>query len=279
MSPSQRIWFITGASRGFGREIALQALSRGDVVIGTSRNGQLDVNLSGDRFHALALDVSDSGSVQATVERARGLHGRLDVVVNNAGYGLLGAVEEADESQLRRLFDVNFFGTWNVIRAVLPAMRARRSGHIVNFSSIAGLVTQPGTGLYAASKFAIEGLSQTLAQELEPLGIGVTIVEPGSFRTEFLSSASLQVAANRIEDYSQSAHPIVERLGGLSGRQPGDPVRAAQVIVEAVCSANPPQQLLLGSDAYQKMRTKQQQVAESLERWREITLSTDFQRD
>jgi NAD(P)-dependent dehydrogenase (short-subunit alcohol dehydrogenase family) len=155
-------------------------------------------------------------------------------------------------------------------------MRARRSGHIVNLSSIVGLVPQPGTGLYSASKFAIEGLSQSLALELAPLGIGVTIVEPGSFRTDFLSSASLQKAANRIEDYSQSAHPVVERLSGFSGRQPGNPVRAAQAIVDAVCSPNPPQQLLLGSDAYQRMQTRQQQVVESMERWREVTLGTDF---
>jgi NAD(P)-dependent dehydrogenase (short-subunit alcohol dehydrogenase family) len=272
----QKVWFITGASRGFGRELVQQALARGDVVIATSRNGAREVQDTSGRLHALRLDVTDASQVRACVERALSIQGRLDVVVNNAGYGLFCAIEEASEEQLRRMFEVNFFGAWNVIKAVLPALRARRSGHIVNFSSIGGLVTAPGTGLYSASKFALEGMSQSLAQELAPLGIHVTIVEPGSFRTEFLSGASLETATARIADYETSAHALIDRLKARNGRQPGDPIRAVQVIIEAINSPQPPQHLLLGSDTLQRLEARQQQFTDEIARWRAATLSTDL---
>lgn len=277
MSSDRKIWFVTGVARGFGREITRQVLQRGDVVVGTSRDGQLTVNPGPGEFHCVPLEVTNASQVRASVEHALGLHGRIDVLINNAGYGLFGAIEEVSEEQARHLFDVNFFGAWNVIRAVLPSMRARRSGHIVNLSSIAGLVAAPGTGLYAASKFALEGMSQSLAQELAPLGIHVTLVEPGSFRTEFLSTSSLQIAADSIDDYTASAHVNIERLKNAAGRQPGDPVKAVGAIIDAVYSPEPPLQLLLGPDALRRVEERLQQFSAVIERNREVTLSTDLQ--
>jgi NAD(P)-dependent dehydrogenase (short-subunit alcohol dehydrogenase family) len=274
----QKVWFITGASRGFGRELAKQVSDRGDIVVATSRSGKLDLAAAPDRLHLLPLDVTDRSQVRATVERALAIQGRLDVVVNNAGYGLFGAIEEANEDQLRRMFEVNFFGAWNVIQAVLPGMRARRSGHLVNFSSIGGLVTAPGTGLYSASKFALEGMSQSLAQELAPLGIHVTIVEPGSFRTDFLSSASLEIATGKIADYEASAHAIVARLKARAGRQPGDPVRGVQVIIDAINAPEPARHLVLGPEALHRLEERQKQFAAEVERWRAVASETDLPR-
>lgn len=273
---STRIWFITGISRGFGKELARAVLAQGDIVIGTSRSGQVDLDASADALTVLPLEVTDSQQVGITVSQAWQRHGRIDVVVNNAGYGMLGAVEEVSEQQAREVFDVNFFGALNVIRAVLPLLRARRSGHIVNLSSMVGIAPNAGLGLYAASKFALEGLSLSLAQELAPLGIKVTLVEPGSFRTDFLSTQSIRFAGPRIADYADTAGVVLDRLAGFSGRQPGDPVRAALAIVAAVGSATPPLQLVLGSDAMRRVAERQQRFGEDLERWRAISLGTDF---
>jgi NAD(P)-dependent dehydrogenase (short-subunit alcohol dehydrogenase family) len=199
MSNLNYVWFITGVSRGLGKTIAEEALSRGDLVIGTSRNGKSDIKAPPEQFRVLSLDVTDEAKVYTVIEKAQEIFGRLDIVVNNAGYGLLGAVEEITTPEAKGVFETNFFGTLNVIQAVLPTLRAQRSGHIVNISSVAGMTGIPGCGLYAATKFAMEGLSESLSHEVAPYNVRVTIVEPGAFRTEFLSQQSLKVTEKQHE--------------------------------------------------------------------------------
>ena len=208
--------------------------------------------------------------------RAHALHGRLDVIVNNAGYGLLGAIEEARDAEVRRVFDVNFFGPLQVIQAALPFLRAQRRGHIVNISSIAGLAPMPGSGIYAATKFALEGLSESLAQEVGPLGIRVTLVEPGAFRTDFLSAHSIRNAVGSIAAYAKTSGKTVHHLHEIAGKQPGDPVLAARAIIEAVEAKEPPMHLILGSDALRRARAKFQHLSEEVDRWERVSLSTDF---
>ncbi|TWB43478.1 oxidoreductase [Nitrospirillum pindoramense] len=270
-----KVWFITGISRGFGRELARAVLDQGQVVIGTTRDGQGDLPHH-ERLHVLPLDVTDAAQVREAVTNAHALHGRLDVVVNNAGYGLLGAVEDAETTATRQMFEVNFFGALAVMQAALPLMRAQRSGHIVNITSIAGLAPGVGSGLYAASKFALEGVSLSLAQEVAPLGIGVTLVEPGAFRTDFLTDQSLRVTGGGIADYATTAGAAVARLQAQNGQQPGDPARGARAIVAAVLSPNPPRHLVLGTDAWNRVQARQQAFAANLAEWRAVTLGTDF---
>ncbi|MEA1672462.1 oxidoreductase [Nitrospirillum sp. BR 11163] len=271
----QKIWFITGVSRGFGRELARTLLDQGQVVIGTTRDGRSDLPEDA-RLHVLPLDVTDAAQVKETVATAHALRGRLDVVVNNAGYGLLGAVEGADTAATRQMFEVNFFGALAVMQAALPLMRARRSGHIVNITSIAGLAPGVGSGLYAASKCALEGVSLSLAQEVAPLGIRVTLVEPGAFRTDFLTDHSLRVTGAGIDDYAATAGAAVARLQALNGGQPGDPALAARAIAAAVRSPHPPLHLVLGTDAWNRVQARQEAFTANLTDWREVTLGTDF---
>lgn len=276
MPTDKKIWFITGISRGFGKEIAGAVLARGDVVIGTTRDGRADLEAGAGELHVLPLEVTDAARVREAVARAHALHGRLDVVVNNAGYGLLGAVEEATAEEIERVFGVNFFGALHVVQAALPLLRARKSGHVVNITSIAGLAPNAGSGFYAAAKFALEGLSQSLAQEVAPLGIRVTLVEPGAFRTDFLSDHSIRVSPRRIADYEATSGRAVAYLGALAGKQPGDPVRGARAIVDAVTSPEPPLHLVLGSDALRRTRAKLQQMSDELSRWEKVTVGTDY---
>ena len=277
MPPHQhpRVWFITGISRGFGRELALAALADGDSVIGTSRNGKSD--LSSTQLSVFALDVSRAEDVSAVVEKAWAIHGRIDIVVNNAGFGLLGAVEEVDEAEARKVFDTNFFGTFHVIHTLLPLLRAQCSGHILNVSSIGGFTGTPGYGLYNASKFAVEGLSEALAQELRPFGVHVTIVEPGYFRTGFLSASSLQRSARVIEAYAPTSGRTRASADARHGRQTGNPALAAKAIVSVTEAANPPLRLVLGADALERIHVKLAQVANDVETWRSTTVVTGFQ--
>src|SRR5215469_6569912 len=224
-----RVWFITGISRGFGREMALAALAEGDYVIGTTRNGKADI--SSDRLSVVALDVSRAEDVAAAVAKAQAIHSHIDIVLNNAGFGVLGAVEEVEESEARRVFDTNFFGTFHVIQAVLPLLRAQGHGHILNVSSIGGIAGATGYGLYCASKFAVEGLSEALASEIKPFGIHVTIIEPGYFRTDFLSGNSLLRAGRVIEAYASTSGKTRATADARDGRQPGDPALAAKAII------------------------------------------------
>ena len=270
-----KVWLITGVSRGFGRELALAAIAQGDSVIGTTRNGQSDMETSG-KLIVFALDVTRAQDVVSVLTKAWQVHGHIDIVVNNAGFGLLGAVEEVEEAQARQVFETNFFGLLNVVRAALPNLRSQASGHIINISSIGGFAGFPGYGLYSASKFAVEGLSEALAAELRPLGIHVTIVEPGYFRTNFLSGSSLQRASRVIDAYAATSGKTRESADERDGQQPGNPALAAKAIVTVTQSEHPPLRLILGPDAIARVRTKLTQVAEDLQAWETVSLSTAY---
>jgi NAD(P)-dependent dehydrogenase (short-subunit alcohol dehydrogenase family) len=276
MSQANKVWFITGISRGFGKAIAEAVLAAGDVVIGATRDGKADWKSNSGKFHILPLDVTQREQIAFTVAAAHALYGRLDVVVNNAGFGLLGAVEEASPDETRDVFAVNFFGALNVTQAALPLFRRQGRGHIVNLSSIAGLAPVAGMGLYAASKSAIEAMSESLAQELEPLGIHVTVVAPGSFRTDFLSDASIRYTKTKIDDYAPTSGELIRRLRKIAGAQSGDPALAAKAILQAVDSAKPPLHLVLGPDALSRTRAKLDRMTKELNEWESVSLSTDF---
>ncbi|CAB5285569.1 short-chain dehydrogenase/reductase SDR [Burkholderia multivorans] len=271
-----KIWFITGVSRGFGKALAEAALAKGDTVIGTTRDGTAPITDETGRLNVLPLDVTAAASIPSIIKRAVDITGRLDVIVNNAGYGLLGSVEEASENDIEHLFDVNFHGTRRVVQAVLPYLRQQKSGHIVNITSIAGLAPSAGSGFYAATKFAVEGLSQSLAQEVAPLGIKVTLVEPGAFRTDFLSEHSIRIKPMAIEDYAATAGQALTYLEKMAGTQAGDPQRAADAIIRAVEANEPPLHLVLGPDAFRRTREKQERFAIEIERWKDVSLSTNF---
>ncbi|WP_413756057.1 oxidoreductase [Streptomyces sp. MMBL 11-3] len=273
-----KTWLITGCSSGLGRALAEHALERGDHVAVTARDTTTVTGLAGrygDRALALELDVTEPVSVQAAVARAEERFGGIDVVVNNAGYGYLAAVEEGEDEAVRALFDTNVHGVVTVLRAVLPAMRARRAGHIVNISSFGGLAAFPATGYYHATKFALEGLSESLAAEVAPLGITVTLAEPGGLRTQWAGS-SMRQSALRLEDYEQTAGARRTSTLGVSGRQPGDPARAAAAIAAAVDAEEPPLRLLLGSDALGGARSRLQRLAREIDANESLTVSADF---
>jgi NAD(P)-dependent dehydrogenase (short-subunit alcohol dehydrogenase family) len=270
-----KTWFITGISRGFGLELARQLIARGDTVIGTVRQGMPDIAAGPGALHVLTLDVTDRAVVTAAVDQAFTL-GPIDVIVNNSGYGLLGALEAASDAEIDRLFATNVFGPIAVIRAALPHLRAQGSGHIVNISSIAGRAPGPGTSLYAATKFAIEGLSGSLAQELAPFGIKVTVVAPGAFRTDFLSDHSIRKSGAPGGGHGASVDQALGALDAMAGRQIGDPARGAAAMIAAVDAAEPPLHLLLGSDALRRARAKLDAVIAEMDRWESVTLGTDF---
>ncbi|MCW1384080.1 oxidoreductase [Novosphingobium sp. KCTC 2891] len=275
------VWFVTGASRGFGRALAEDLLQRGARVVATARHPIVLSDLEelyGDRVLALRLDVTAPAEIATAVERAERHFGRIDVLVNNAGYGYLAAVEEGEEAEVRALFETNFFGLAGVTRAVLPGMRRRRRGTIVNISSGGGFVGLPGSGYYAATKFAIEGLSEALDRELEPLGLRVLIVEPGSFRTGW-AGRSLRQSPVFIPDYEPTAGHRRRAVVANHGRQRGDPVLAARAIIAAVTSEHPPLRLVLGGDALANIRGKLDRVAADHRGWESCTLGTDIVED
>ncbi|MDR0577593.1 MAG: SDR family NAD(P)-dependent oxidoreductase [Candidatus Accumulibacter sp.] len=244
------VWFITGCSTGFGRDLARCVLECGYRAVVTARRPEvLEEFAASGRALILKLDVTDPAQVGAAVTAAEERFGRIDVLVNNAGIGYFAAVEESEEAEVRRMFEINVFGLGRMTQAVLPGMRARRGGFIVNLSSLAGVSSGPGLGYYVATKHAVEGLSGSLAREVEPLGIRVIVVEPSAFRTDW-AGRSASESAVRIEDYAATAGLRREQLRALSGKQPGDPRRAARAIVEAVRSPNPPRHLPLGNAAY-----------------------------
>jgi NAD(P)-dependent dehydrogenase (short-subunit alcohol dehydrogenase family) len=273
-----RVWFVTGASSGFGRAISSAVVERGDRLVATARDpGALQdlVEAWPQQVLALRLDVTDAEAARAAVSEAVARFGRIDVVVNNAGYGHIGAIEELSDQELRQQLDTNLFGVINVTRAVLPQLRAQRSGHFVQMSSLNGIEALPGGGYYTASKFAVEGLSEALADEVGHLGIKVTIVEPGPHRTRFLDERSARSSAP-MDDYADSVGQVRELLGSMDGQQPGDPDRAARAIVQAVEAANPPRHLPLGEFALEHIRAKLSGQLEELEAWAELSASSDF---
>jgi NAD(P)-dependent dehydrogenase (short-subunit alcohol dehydrogenase family) len=272
------VWFITGSSRGLGLEITRAALAAGHKVVATARDAEAvrgKLPEAGDALLTVPLDVTDPGSIRAAVGTALERFGRIDVLVNNAGTGLLAAVEESDDAAVRRVYETNVFGLLAVQRAVLPALRRQRSGHVINISSIVGFGTAPGWGIYASTKFAVEGISETLAAELAPLGVRVTLVEPGFFRTDFLDPASLDGGADVIEDYAATAGAMRSAVPGLNHAQPGDPAKAARAIVEIADAPEPPLRLQLGADTLQAFEAKLDSFRKEMDAGRHIALSTD----
>lgn len=272
-----KTWFITGISRGLGLALAKAALAEGDTVFGTVRDEAPAELIGAQRLHVLKLDVADPAAPPAVVEEVFSRAGRVDVIVNNAGYGLLGALETSTDAELARLFEVDVFGPIRIIRAALPYLRAQQSGHIVNVTSIAGRAPGTGTALYSAAKYALEGLSASLSLEVAPLGIKVTAVAPGAFRTDFLSAHSIRKSGTEDATYAASVGRSSAAFDAMAGRQLGDPDRAAEAIIAAVRSANPPLHLLLGSDALRRAREKLDAVIDEIDRWEAVTRSTDFQ--
>jgi short-subunit dehydrogenase len=277
-TPKIRTWFITGASTGFGRLLAEEVLKSGGKVIVTARNLDKVIDLEEkypEQAKAFALDVTSYPQVLSVIAQTTASYGPVDVLVNNAGYGLAGAIEEATEDEFMPMFNTNVFGLIHVTQTLLPHFRSRKSGHILNLSSIGGLVSTPGMGYYNATKFAVEGLSEALAQELAPLGIKVTIVEPGPFRTDFLGRSGQQ-AANIIPDYDQTAGNMRRYFAAQDGKQPGDPLRAVHAMMAVVDSPNPPLRLLLGSAALKRLRTKLEAWQKEIAEWEPKTVGADF---
>lgn len=273
-----KVYLITGTSSGFGRALAEAVLKRGDKAVLTARKSESVADLV-EKYPATALavrmDVTNENDRQAAVQAAINCFGRIDVLVNNAGRGSLGAAEEFSSAQLREQMEVNFFACAEMIRAVLPSMRAQNSGHILNISSIGGRVNIGGFALYGASKFALEGYSEALHDELKPLGIRVTIIEPGAFRTAFAGEANLRPAAT-IPDYQPVIEPIRQYLYGNSGKQLGDPRKAALVMIQAVESEEPPLRLMLGADAYGLWEQKRACMDQEMAKWRKAGEDTAF---
>jgi NAD(P)-dependent dehydrogenase (short-subunit alcohol dehydrogenase family) len=271
-------WLITGVSGGLGKALAQAALARGDVVYGTVRK-PADLAafeaLSPGRARGQLLDVSDEAAVRTAVDAAEAGSGGLDILVNNAGYGLVGAVEEASLAEIRAQFEVNVFGPIVAIQAVLPYFRKRRAGHIINVTSVSGVAAWAGTGIYTGSKFALEGVTQTLAQEVAGLGIKVTNIEPGGMRTDY-AGRSLTLTERNIADYEDSAHAAKRILGEHAGHESGDPARCAQAILAIAGVDNPPLQLLLGADALHYATEKLARYTAEIGRWAPLTLSTAF---
>jgi NAD(P)-dependent dehydrogenase (short-subunit alcohol dehydrogenase family) len=273
-----KVWFITGCSTGFGRELAKEVLISGYKAVVTARN--LDdisdiIKEHPENALAVKLDVTNPGEIKEAVEQAQKHFGKIDVLVNNAGIGYFGAIEESEEDGVRRMFEINFWGLAHVTQAVLPGMRAQRSGHILNVASIGGLVGFPAVGFYNATKFAVDGFSDSLSKELAPLGIKVTVICPSGFRTDW-AGRSAKNSKTVIEDYKATAEANKNTIRGYSGSQPGDPVRAAKAIVKAVEAEHPPLHLLLGVAALKGGRNKLEVLKKDFDAWAETTEGADF---
>ncbi|CAM4023199.1 Short-chain dehydrogenase [Pedobacter westerhofensis] len=272
-----KIWYITGASKGMGLSLVKQLLAKGHSVAATSRsvNAFEEFKAISDRFLPLEVDLKSEQSVAASIQKTIEKFGRLDVVVNNAGYGLGGALEELTTAEIDENFQVNFFSAVRVIQQALPYMRPARSGHIINISSIAGFAPGMGWPMYCAAKFALSGLSEALANDLKPLGISVTNVIPGWFRTSFAKADSIAYNQNQIEDYAylRESH---QKMNNMDGAQLGDPDKIADVFLKLVESANPAVNLFMGSDAFERGETKIGQLQGEMDAWKEISCSTDF---
>jgi NAD(P)-dependent dehydrogenase (short-subunit alcohol dehydrogenase family) len=274
-----KTWFITGASRGLGTEIAKAALKSGHNVVATARNSARlaqAIGPAGDRLLTVDLDVTDAKQAVAAVDAAVKRFGSIDVLVNNAGYGHLGFFEEASEGDIRTQFETNVFGVFHVTQAVLPVMRAAKSGRIFNLSSIGGLRGVEFGSLYCATKFAVEGMSESLAQEVAPFGIFVTIIEPGPFRTDFLTQESLRFGGKAIGDYDTRRAALRASFEGRNGNQPGDPARLAEAIVTLANESKPPLRFVAGALAVDMAKTKLAGMSAEFDRWRDLALGTDY---
>ncbi|WP_109477262.1 oxidoreductase [Paraburkholderia sp. C35] len=274
----KRVWFITGATRGLGALIAQAALADGNAVVATGRNTAAIVERLGESpaLLAIELDVTSEAQAKAAVEAAVEKFGRIDVLINNAGFGLLAAVEESSDADVRRMYDTNVFGLLNVTRAVLPVMRSQRSGHVINTSSIVGYRAAAGVGVYSSTKFAVEGITEALHDELKPLGIHATTIEPGFFRTDFLDTSSLLVGKEIIDDYAHTSGKLRELAGSINHNQPGDPERLATALVKLVDAPAPPLRLPLGTDTLKAIEEKNTYVVTETKTWETLSASTDF---
>lgn len=275
---SQRVWLITGCSTGFGRELVKIVAAKGEIAIGTVRKSDQVAELEAidpNNVVGVVLDVSDQNSIDKAAEMINERFGRLDVLVNNAGYGSLGPVEESTEEEMHRQFDVNVYGPVRMIKMALPYMRAQRSGHILNITSIAGLNGFPGVGIYNGSKFALEGIGEALAHEVSHLGIHVTNIEPGPFRTDW-AGRSATYTGGQIEDYQETANRNMQSISSGSGKQIGDPIRAALAMYEVTCIDNPPVHLPLGGPAYKRARIKFNDILKEIDTFEYLGLPTDY---
>ena len=274
---SEKVWLITGCSSGFGRALAEAALLRGDRVVLTARNVATLADLAARwpaNSHLTTLDVTDFGQIQQVVDEAVRVFGRIDILVNNAGYGLLGSLEECSAAQIRRNFEVNFFGPLELIRCALPHFRAARSGHVLNISAAAAITNYAGFGIYGSAKCALEGMSESLAAEGRSFGLKVTIVQPGPFRTDFISR-SLDRAQVALPEYEASVGKFAKFIDGIDGKQPGDPVLAAQVILQAVDAERPPLRLVIGKYALDKARRTIAGRDAELKTWEAASVAAD----
>lgn len=273
-----KVWLITGCSTGFGRALAEAVLQKGDYLLATARQPeQLRALL--DRYpetaKAVRLDVTSFQDIQAAVDTAIATFDRIDVLVNNAGHGLIAALEEVSDAEIHQFFETNFFGALRLMRTVLPVMRQQGSGHIVNMSSTAGLVGFGGSSIYCGAKFALEGTSEALAKEVKPFGIKVTLIEPGAFRTDF-NGRSLAAAEQSIDAYAPAIGASLQWFKEMDGKQPGNPAKAAQAIIQALESPHPPMRLALGTDAMSLIQEKLESVKTDLDAWKQVSISTDY---
>jgi NAD(P)-dependent dehydrogenase (short-subunit alcohol dehydrogenase family) len=276
-----KVWFITGCSTGFGRYLAIEALAKGYKVVVAARNPNdvqdIVVNYANTSL-VVKLDVTVADQINSSVKEAIEKFGTIDVLVNNAGIGYFGAIEESEEAEVRRMFEINVFGLAHMTQAVLPFMRKQRSGHILNIASIGGLRSFPGVGFYNATKYAVDGLSESLSKEVSPLGIKVTIVAPSGFRTDW-AGRSANDSKIVIEDYATTAGKNKGDIRGYSGNQPGDPVRAAKAMIQVVETENPPLRLLLGAAALKGARIKLEELKNDFDTWAAVTEGADFPKD
>lgn len=278
MSTPNKVWFITGCSTGFGRELAKEALSKGYNVVVTARKPEQVADIVAaypDSALSLTLDVTVPQQINDAVKTAIDRFGRIDVLVNNAGIGYFGAIEESEEEEVRRMFEINFFGLAHMTNAVLPHMRQQRSGHILNVASIGGLRSFPAVGFYNATKYAVDGLSEALMKEVAPLGIKVTVICPSGFRTDW-AGRSANNTKIKIEDYATTAGKNMSDLRGYSGNQPGDPVKAARAMIQVTETENPPLRLLLGAAALKGARLKLEELRKDFDEWAEVSTGADF---
>lgn len=280
MSTTSKVLFITGCSTGFGRQIAERAIKSGYRVVATARNvSQIETLTAGaeDRVLTLPLDVTDQDQITEAVAQSLSRFGRIDVLINNAGIGYFSSVEEGMEEETRKMFEINFWGLMKMTNAVLPQMRQQKSGHIINFSSIGGLVSFPTLGYYHATKYAVEGISESLAQEVAHLNINVTLVEPSGFRTDWSGRSSAKTDTV-IPEYKEAiVGQMLQGVSQQSGQEPGNPEKAADAILQLVEAEQPPLRLLLGKAAYQAASHKLSTLTENIERWKETTLTVDFE--
>lgn len=272
---SAPVWFITGCSTGLGHELAKLVAARGWNLVATARRKESLADLAGPNVLALSLDVTKQDEIEAAVAAAKERFGRIDVLVNNAGYGYLTTVEEGEDAEIRAMFEANVFGLFAMTRAVLPVMRAQRSGHVINITSVAGHVGNPSSGYYAATKHAVDGLSKSLAAEGAPLGIKVTAVAPGPFRTDWAGRSMIQTP-NRIEDYSSTAGTRMRNVSGYSGQQAGDPVRAGEAMIALTQMINPPVHIVLGRGGFDVVTASLRNRLAEIEAYRELGIGTDF---